>query len=97
MYIKMYFKSEEDSFCSDLECFLIDAEHEGLKEIELVEAIPDNGNNDIVWCTYHGATEEKDLCRKAHCSYYSSKSGRGKCEHKGNLYLHGNKVKFKIE
>lgn len=95
--VKLYFRNENSSFCSDLESFKIDAKHEGLKEIELVQAIPDNGSSDLVFCLYHGDVEEKQLCKKSNCSHYLSERGKRKCEHKGKLFLYGDKVKIKID
>lgn len=93
---KLYFKDKEDTFCTSLESRLEYAADEGLTEITLIEAIPDDGNHDIIWCTQYSECTEKSECKKHICPGYSSKSGRGKCEHKGNLYLHGEEVKFKV-
>lgn len=94
---KLYFKSIDDTTCHSLESHLDDARDEELSEITLVEAIPDNDNPDFIWCTHYGEVAEKDQCKKTFCPHYSSKSGRGKCEHRGNLYSHGDEVTFKIE
>ena len=88
---KLYFKSEDDVRCSPLEDFINEAKCDGLKEITLIEAIPDN---DGIWCLYSGESTERGDCKKSVCSYYESKSGRGICKHRGQLYYHGNKVVF---
>lgn len=93
----LYFSSIDETNCYPLEYHLHDARIEELTEITLVEAIPDNDDSDHIWCTYMGEATERHMCKKAECSYYSSKSGRGKCEHRGNLYLHGEEVNFKVE
>lgn len=94
---QLYFENIDDTFCCELQTFIEDAKIEELKEITLVEAIPDNSNPDYVWCTYHGECIEKSECKKSECSLYSSKSGRGVCEHRGKLYRHGDEVKFDVE
>jgi hypothetical protein len=93
---KLYFKSVDDTICSSLIGFLDDAKWDGLEKITLIEAIPDNGNTETIWCTYYGEVGEKSECKKSICSHYSSKSGRGKCENRGNLYLHGEEVTFDV-
>lgn len=93
---KLYFKSIDHTTCHSLEWHLEDAKLEDLQEITLVEAIPDNDNPDYVWCTHYENAEEKNQCRKSFCPGYESKSGRGVCEHRGNLYCHGNEVKFDV-
>ena len=94
---KLYFEDIDATLCEPLEGFLNDARLEGLKEITLVEAIPDNDNPDYIWCTHYGECIERSICRKAECDHYESKSGRGKCNHLGILYQHGEEVKFIIE
>lgn len=94
---KLYFKSIDDTTCHSLESHLDDARSEELTEITLVEAIPDNDNPDYIWCIHHEQVTERHDCRKYACSSYSSKSGRGVCKHRGNLYSHGDEVTFKVE
>lgn len=93
---KLYFASVDDTFCQPLEYFTHDASLEGLKEITLIEAVPDNDNPDYVWCTQMGEVTDRDRCRKSECSYYESKSGRGVCSSRGKLYQHGNEVTFNL-
>lgn len=93
---KLYFENEDSTFCSPLEGFIAGAKYEGLKEITLVEAIMDKETTDVIWCTQHGECVEKSDCKKSVCSYYESKSGRGVCYNRGQLYLHGEKVTFNI-
>lgn len=94
---KLYFENIDATFCEPLEGFIKDARLEGLKEITLVEAVPDSSNTEYVWCTHYGEVVTRFDCRKSECSYYESKSGRGVCKHRGNLYLHGEEVKFIVE
>lgn len=93
---KFYFLDTDDIFCKSLESRLEDAQEEGLSTITLLEAIPDDITTDFVWCKYKGEVAEKIMCKKAECSFYSSKSGRGVCQHRGKLYLHGNEVTFEV-
>lgn len=94
---KLYFRSVDDNTCHSLAYHMDDARDEELQEITLCEAIPDNDNPDYVWCTHYENTEEKNQCRKSFCPAYTSQSGRGKCEHRGNLYTFGEEVIFKVE
>lgn len=93
---KLYFKDIDSTTCSSLSDMLNDARLDGLETITLVEAIPDNGTTDMIWCTYNGEVVEKSECKKSLCSYYSSKSGRGTCANRGNLYLHGEEIVFNV-
>lgn len=93
---KLYFKSVDDTFCSPKESFLHDAKLEELNEITLIEAIPDKDNTDFIWCMQQGECVEHHMCKKAECSEYESKSGRGVCSNRGNLYKYGNEVTFKV-
>lgn len=92
---KLYFTSIDDTFCVRIE----DLSKDELEELgfELIEAIPDNNNLEYIWCTYFGEVGEKSKCKKSECNAYKSKSGRGKCKHKGNLYQHGDLVNVKEE
>jgi len=94
---EMYFRNIDSEICEELQDLLDEAKHEGLDKITLVEAIPDNGNPDTIWCSLEGTCSERSECKKAICNGYTSKSGRGKCDYRGNLYLHGNEKTFIIE
>ncbi|HBG40260.1 MAG TPA: hypothetical protein DDW85_02450 [Porphyromonadaceae bacterium] len=94
---KLYFKDEDDCFCSPLVDRMNDAKEDGLSEIELMEADPDFDNPNYIFCGYMGEAGDRSECRKSLCSYYESKSGRGVCKHRGKLFTHGERVKFKVE
>ena len=94
---QLYFASIDDTSCHPLEYYINDAKLEGLSEITLVKADPDDGTTDFIWCTYHGDCVEHNECKKSLCNYYESKSGRGVCKHRGKLYLHGEEQIFKID
>lgn len=94
---QLYFESIDDEFCRPLEWYLESAKEEGLKEITLVKAIKDTDTKDFVWCSHYGEVTEKHMCRKSECDAYSSKSGRGVCEHRGQLYLHDEEVIIDVE
>lgn len=96
MNAKLYFKSIDDTHCYSLEDHLLEAAEEELKEVTLVEAIPDDGTEGYVWCTHHGEVTEKNECKKAFCPKYESKSGRGVCSNRGKLFLHGNEETFLV-
>lgn len=93
---KLYFKNEDSEICETLEDLLNEAKQDELIEITLVEAEIDDGTTDMIWCMHHGECVEKSECKKSLCSHYESKSGRGKCSNKGQLYLHGESVKFNV-
>jgi len=93
----LYFASIDDTHCQSLEYFLHDAKIEGLTEITLVKADPDDGTTDFIWCTYFGECVQFHDCKKSECSHYESKSGRGRCRHKGSLYTHGEEITFKVD
>lgn len=94
---QLYFESIDDTFCRSLDWYLHHAKIEGLKEIKLVKAIRDNDTKNFVWCTHYGEVIERQECTKANCEHYSSKSGRGVCEHRGRLYLHAEEVTIDVE
>ena len=92
---KFYFESIESETCYPLPYHIEDAKFQGLKEITLIEANEDNIDG-IIWCGAMEATGDKSECNKKKCSLYHSKSGRGVCSHRGNLYEYGEEVTFKI-
>lgn len=92
---KLYFNNEDSTHCYALEDHMNEAKESGLDEIFLIEAIP-SPKEEHVWCSYHGEVVERNECKKSECDYYSSKSSRGACEHRGSYYLHGEKVKINI-
>ena len=94
---QLYFRSIDDIFTETLEDLLSDAKIEGLSEVTVIEAIPDNETADMIWCSHHGECGEKSECRKSICPQYESKSGRGACKHRAKLYRHGEEKTFKIE
>lgn len=94
---KLYFSTLDDTFCTTLEEHIDVAKFNGLTEITLIEAVPDNETKDYIWCGLHNEAGDRSECTKYSCEGYSKKGGRGVCEHRGNLFLHGNKVTFKVE
>ena len=47
---KLFFKSVDDTMCYPLEGHLLEAKADGLDKVKLIEAVPDNGGNDHIWC-----------------------------------------------
>ena len=92
---KLYFENKDAIFCYPLNYHIKNAKEEGLKEIELFEAVPDKLNKDIVWCMELETTGEKSECNKT-CPYYKSVNGRI-CDLRGKLMELGEKVKFNVE
>ncbi|MFV0587514.1 hypothetical protein [Bacteroides reticulotermitis] len=93
---KLYFRDKDSVFVECLDDLLGQAKQDGLTEVTVLEAIPDD-MKDYVWCTYHGDVTERNECRKAMCANYESKSGRGVCSNRGQLFRHGEAVTFKVE
>lgn len=94
---KLYFRDVESTICVNLQTHLEDAEDEELTEVTLFEAILDNHNVEHIFCGYMGEVTERQECKKAVCSHYESKSGRGVCKHRGDLYRFGKEITFKVE
>jgi hypothetical protein len=93
---ELYFKNEDSENCYCLEDHLNEAREEGLTEITLLKAIPDD-NSDYIWCMYMGEVGDRSECSKAACSYYPREQKGGKCPLRGQLYQHGEEETFKIE
>lgn len=93
---KLYFRNIDDTFCQPLQPLLDEAKFDGLKNLTLIEAVPDNNNPDFIWCSHYGDCVERQDCVKSYCTHYESKSGRGVCSNRGHLYQHGEEVNFKI-
>jgi len=93
---QLYFRDTDSTHCEPLEGFINDAKYDGLEKITLLEAIPDNGTSEFIWCVQHGECVERHECRKSQCSYYESKSGRGVCSNRGKLYFHGEEIIFDV-
>ena len=92
---KLYFKNEDEG-CQPLRFFLEEAKHEGLAEITLYEALPDDGLSDFIWCADYGLTD-RSYCRKSECNRYTpNKSGRGVCTLRMKLYLFGEAVLIQV-
>lgn len=95
---QLYFRNVDHTFTESLQDIIDDAKREGLSEITVIKAVPDDGTTGMVWCTVNGECIEKSECRKSQCSSYeSNKSGRGACIHRGSLYLFGEEVIIKID
>ncbi|WP_461631710.1 hypothetical protein [Labilibaculum euxinus] len=92
---QFYFENEDADFCHPLEYFTHDAKIEGLKEINIIEAVPDFRNEDTIWCTSIGAAEDRSECKKDRCDEYIK--GKGNiCDHRGKLYSYGEQVTIKL-
>jgi len=90
-----YFENEDASMCYPLDYHITNAKSNGIEEIELIEAIPDNYNKDYVWCTEVENVVEKRECNKT-CSYYQ-KSKSYICELRGKLHEYGESIRFNTE
>lgn len=97
MKAKLYFQDVDSTFCYPLEEHLKEAKEEGLTSVTLIEAVPDDKTSEYVWCSNYEDVAERSECKKSNCMSYSSKSGRGVCEHRRKLFLHGESVEFKVD
>ena len=93
---KLYFENDDSEICYPLSYHIENAKDNGLKEIELFEAIPDTLNKDIVWCAEMETTGEKSECNKT-CPYYKKPVKGRICELRGKLMEWGEKVKFEVK
>lgn len=93
---KFYFRNIDSTNIEIIEDIIHDAKLEGLSEVKVLEADLDNDTSEYIWCKIYDCVERND-CKKSLCSAYESKSGRGKCNNKGNLYFHGKEVTFSVE
>ena len=92
---QLYFENEDACSCHPLEYFMHDAKLEKQKEITLIEALPAPKGDDVVWCGYIGSTEERSECKKGMCDQWTKGKGNV-CDHRGNLFYHGEKATFKV-
>lgn len=94
---KFYFRTEDDQWCYSLKEHLADAKDEGLTEIELFEAVPENVDG-MFLCRAVDEYAEEGYCGKL-CEKYAPKNGKsGMCKHKCNkFYAHGEKAVFKVK
>lgn len=92
---KLYFLDESSNMCYPLDYHIERAKEEGLKEVELFEAVPDTFNKNMLWCLEFESMFEKSDCNKS-CPYYKALKGT-KCDLLGSLLVCGEKVKFDID
>jgi len=94
---KIYFKEIDSEMCYSLEYHIQEARIEGIKQIELFEAIPDNIKG-MFWCREYSEVTETGYCGKQ-CPSYNPRNGKsGMCRFRSNtLYSHGEKVTIKIK
>ena len=93
---KRYFENINANICYPLNYFTEEANENNLKEITLIEAIPDFSNEDHIWCTYMGEVGEKNECNKSSCDAWTKGKGNV-CDHRGKLYSHGEPIILKIK
>lgn len=91
----LYFRTIDSTNCETLENIIHDARLDELDEVKVLEAVPDDNTADHVWCTIYDAVSRCD-CKKSLCPAYESKSGRGVCSNRGQLYFHGEEVTLKV-
>lgn len=93
---KFYFRTVDSTNVETIEDILHDARLDELSEVTVLEADLDNDTSEYVWCGIYDCVQMSD-CKKSLCSAYESKSERGKCKNRRNLYFHGKEVTFKVE
>lgn len=94
---KYYFLTELSEMCYTLDYHLTDAKEQGLTEIELFEAVPEN-NDKYFWCRAAEEIFEHEACGKSCIAYQPCNGKSGKCRFKQNtMFEHGKKVKFEVK
>lgn len=94
---KYYFKDESSEMCYDLEGIKDIIASEGLKEMEVFEAVRSVGEG-LFWCKVHCFAAEKSEaeCGKS-CKEYEPRNGKsGICKNQGYCYNWGEKVLIKL-
>lgn len=92
----LFFENEDATSCHPLDHFISMVKSDGLKEISILEAIPDFRNEDHVWCGYVDAATERNECNKSSCDAWIKGKGNV-CDNRGRLYSHGEKVTLKLD
>jgi len=93
---KYYFENEDAEVCYPLSYFTDRAKESGLKEISILEAVPDFRNKEFVWCGWDDSCTYMSDCKKSVCSAWTKGKGN-MCDHRGKLYAHGDSVTIKID
>lgn len=94
---KSYFENEDSEVCYPLSYHIANAKEEGLKEIELIEAIVDkDSNKEYIWCSLIETSGDRSECKKSCCTDYETPEKGRICQHRGKLMDFGNSVKFDV-
>ena len=93
---KMYFENEDSEICYSLDYHIENTKEKGLKEITLIEAVPDTSNKDIIWCSELEVPAEKSECNKT-CPYYTAPEKGKICKKRGKLMEFGDSFKFSVD
>jgi hypothetical protein len=92
---KYYFRNKDSVYCYTMEKHQLDAQEEGLSQLELFRAIPEKVDG-MFWCRAVEAAGEDGSCG-IQCKYYEPKNGRsGMCRHKSGFHMPGEKVIIKV-
>lgn len=97
---KLFFRSENSEHCHDKDYFIDEMKDSGMKEMVVLEALPDKGK-DYFWCKAINDAclpmNSFDGCG-VNCEDYDPCNGKsGKCRHKTHCYKHGNEVLISIK
>ena len=95
---KLYFKNSKSDVCYNLSEQLDMAKFDGLKEIELIEAVENKSIKDIYWCMESLNSVDRCDCKKGNCHSYTPNNGKnGICSFRGKLYSKGDSFVFNVE
>ena len=96
--MKYYFENEDAEGCFTKEHFIDEMKHNGLTEMEVMEAVPQKSNEtEYMWCNAIGEVGEKGNCGKM-CENYLPRNGKsGICANQGRLFKAGEKVTLKLK
>lgn len=94
---QLYFEKEDSEICYPESYFQDIMKAEGLTEIEVFEAIPEEYDSGYRYCKNFCIVIEKWSCSKADCKNYSPINGKsGCCKYIGRLYEYGEKVTLRL-
>lgn len=92
---QFYFRREDSERCYTLDKHIEDAKEEGLTEIDLYIAVPQNVP-DFIFCHAVDECGEKGECGRC-CADYQPRNGKsGICKHQGKLYEPSEKVTIPV-
>lgn len=89
--MKLYFREDDEMFCSTKKQIIEDMKNEGIKKLKIIEAKRMTGEP-FFWCTVNQEVGEVGQGCGRFCSQYKPRNGKnGRCIYSGYCYEHTNK------